>query len=1302
MPIAIKMDKTVVALRNKKFRSEEGSEVEGAVPLEATVPAAKNGTLTTRTNASVGTLTMAPSHGFTNGIRIDLYWPGGCRYGVTVGTVNINSVPISGGAGDNLPSASTAITAAVPQEIQKNLYGSSITSFMAASDQRGLVVVMDEEGEAILVVKTGTKGAWARNYGNGLYTNPFTGFRVAKVYLSNASSLKAGLARCCFATEVATWSSAANPPVLTVPGTQTGTEDTLKAVSGFSFTGGVGTTFRVNLSVTNGTVSVATTTGLTTVSGSNGSAAYSFTGTRTNIGNAIATLSVTPTANFAGASVITLAVVDENSDQDQDTVTINFGAVNDAPQLTVPGTQSGTEDTAKAITGISVSDVDNSTLNITLDVTNGILNVATTTGLTTASGANGTNSYHFAGTTTNVNNALATVTVTPTANFNGAAVLSIAVGDNIALTSDTITINFAAVNDAPALTTSGGSSSYTENGSGTDIDPAITVTDIDSANLAGATIQITGNLHNAEDMIAFTNQNGISGSFNSATGLMTLSGVSSRANYQTALQSTKYYNTSDNPNTSQRTFTFIVTDGALSSTGVTKTMNITAVNDAPVVTCSGGTTAFTEDDSATVVDSGLTVTDVDSTTVLALEAQITTAFQTGQDVLSAPANANGITWGTFNTSTGKIAATCSGTTIAQAQAALRNILYANSNQDPVTTTRVITFKVTDGGGAQSAGSTKSLSVSKTNDTPTITSNGGGATASINVVEDQTAVTTVTATDPDAADSLEFSIIGGVDAAFFEIDEDTGVLTFVTAPEFADPQDDDEDNVYEVQVQVSDGHGGTDTQSLSITVAEFSDFAPEVSFNYNIGPNGDAPGILDLTSGGFPGGAYFAPAPRDADGVSRQRYYLAVKAAVLAMEPVRARITSTDGTVVVAVTSTVQTGVLDTTAWAFGFTVQTGSMPSIAATTATVEFDMVEPPANNAPSISTLARLVGVLPSFSLFDGTSFLQISDSDNDSQVVTLTVDEGELEFADLSGLTVTAGANGSDTITVSGPLASINSALETLTYDNSGPVAETLSVHTDDGNEGTDDKDFTIWAGDGASPCTLLAPFNVVTGGTPYTFAGTVSIDGGGGGDPLQLTIISSSGSTFALSTLDGITFNAGADASGLLQIMGTRDSLNTALNGAVFTPGGGGDKSISLSLEQPPFASSEISSRVIDAIETPVEFTPDFSGTFIPGGNGNDPGVMDGNAGQPFENVGSYLSWCGTDSLSVDISTECASLTSGAKCRISSEDGDIILLFGSKLQDGSATSGYVFETSVLQGSYNRPDTSSAILIEWMYAP
>src|SRR6185436_11208002 len=118
--------------------------------------------------------------------------------------------------------------------------------------------------------------------------------------------------------------------------------------------------------------------------------------------------------------------------------------------------------------------------------------------------------------------------------------------------------------------------------------------------------------------------------------------------------------------------------------------------------------------------------------------------------------------------------------------------------------------------------TITVTVTDLNEAPVITSNGGGNTAAVSIAENTTAVTTVTATDEDAGQTLSYSIIGGADASKFTIGSSTGALSFVTAPNFELPTDAGGNNVYDVIVQASDGHGGIDTQAVAIKVTDVNE------------------------------------------------------------------------------------------------------------------------------------------------------------------------------------------------------------------------------------------------------------------------------------------------------------------------------------------------------------------------------------------------------------------------------------------------------------------------------------------------
>ena len=114
-----------------------------------------------------------------------------------------------------------------------------------------------------------------------------------------------------------------------------------------------------------------------------------------------------------------------------------------------------------------------------------------------------------------------------------------------------------------------------------------------------------------------------------------------------------------------------------------------------------------------------------------------------------------------------------------------------------------------------------------NTAPAITS--GGA---FSVPENSTGVTTVTATDAEG-NVLTYSISGGSDADKFWIDSGTGILTFVSAPNFESPIDVGADNVYNLTVQVADGVLAA-TKDIAVTVTNVSDSSTDYKADWLAG------------------------------------------------------------------------------------------------------------------------------------------------------------------------------------------------------------------------------------------------------------------------------------------------------------------------------------------------------------------------------------------------------------------------------------------------------------------------------------
>ena len=149
---------------------------------------------------------------------------------------------------------------------------------------------------------------------------------------------------------------------------------------------------------------------------------------------------------------------------------------------------------------------------------------------------------------------------------------------------------------------------------------------------------------------------------------------------------------------------------------------------------------------------------------------------------------------------------------------------SDSDEDNVYEVEVTADDGNEGTDSQSI----SIAVTDTNDAPVISSNGGGDTAAAEVDEGEILATTVVAGD-DEGDEVTYSISGGADAALFAIDSATGELTFLAAPEYANPTDSDVDNVYEVEVSATDTNEASDVQAISFSVVQLTP-VPKIKSN----------------------------------------------------------------------------------------------------------------------------------------------------------------------------------------------------------------------------------------------------------------------------------------------------------------------------------------------------------------------------------------------------------------------------------------------------------------------------------------
>jgi hypothetical protein len=287
------------------------------------------------------------------------------------------------------------------------------------------------------------------------------------------------------------------------------------------------------------------------------------------------------------------------------------------------------------------------------------------------------------------------------------------------------TLTVTPTDDRPTLTAGEGSPAFEEGDPPVAVDPGLAVADPDSATLSAATVAITAGFTGSEDELVYTTVHGIAGGYDASTGVLTLTGDATVAQYRAALRSVAYRNGSSAPTTTDRTISFAVSDGNSTSLAATTTVRIFAVNTPPTLGSGGNVVRYAEGDPAVAIDDGITVADPDDAVLVGATVAIVAGRVAGEDRLTF-ADQNGIT-GSYDAGTGVL--TLNGTaTLADYRTALRSVGYHNLDEaDPTTTDRTVTF-VVDDGDAQSGPVTSTVEVEAVPDAPALrTDADGGAT-----------------------------------------------------------------------------------------------------------------------------------------------------------------------------------------------------------------------------------------------------------------------------------------------------------------------------------------------------------------------------------------------------------------------------------------------------------------------------------------------------------------------------------------------------------------------------------------------
>ena len=135
-------------------------------------------------------------------------------------------------------------------------------------------------------------------------------------------------------------------------------------------------------------------------------------------------------------------------------------------------------------------------------------------------------------------------------------------------------------------------------------------------------------------------------------------------------------------------------------------------------------------------------------------------------------------------------------------------------------------KATEANNTQTVTQTVAITVTDVGDVAPSVTSGGSASFAENATG---AVYTAVATPDVTGASIGYSISGGDDSAQFSINSSSGVVSFISSPDFENPTDAGSDNGYDIVIQATEsGNTFVTTRSVTVTVSNVVETAPSIT------------------------------------------------------------------------------------------------------------------------------------------------------------------------------------------------------------------------------------------------------------------------------------------------------------------------------------------------------------------------------------------------------------------------------------------------------------------------------------------
>ena len=288
---------------------------------------------------------------------------------------------------------------------------------------------------------------------------------------------------------------------------------------------------------------------------------------------------------------------------------------------------------------------------------------------------------------------------------------------------ETTSLVVNAINDTPSFTLFDNIASYTEGSANVSVDSTLTFSDIDSTHLSAANISISANFLSGDNLSIGLGSSGLIASYDATQGILAVTGTATLAVYESVIESLVYHSNNENPDnygqsTGRKLQLTIIDTGSLSFSN-NSFLNLSAVNDAPVLSSLNASGNYTENGTSLSVDSSINTNDVDD---LYLQAANVTISSNGlsSDSLSATVTGTQIT---ASYDSANLLLSLSGNdTIGNYKNVLESVVYSNSSDNPSTygarVNRELLYQIYDNSSV-SNNATTSFSVIAIGDAPVL-------------------------------------------------------------------------------------------------------------------------------------------------------------------------------------------------------------------------------------------------------------------------------------------------------------------------------------------------------------------------------------------------------------------------------------------------------------------------------------------------------------------------------------------------------------------------------------------------------